>query len=312
MIGYVGTYSQNDSEGIYKFRFDSITGEIDGVELFARVSNSRYLAYDREILFSTFDSDKGSGVVAFDNSGNEIDRIITEKDGPCYIIINDNYIYTANYHEGIISKISFDNNKLALVAQTTIQSKAGAHQVVFYGEYLLVPCLLLDKIYILDSELQTVNTIDFPKGTGVRHCVFSQDFSMLYVICELSSELYTLSVTGLTFKIESILSLVTGNEVEGSAALRMSEDGNTLFVSTRGVDVISVVDISNDEPYLKQQVPSQGEHPRDILNVCSDSFLLVANRSSNELISFTIVENAIHNKVSSGLIPEAIAICMAE
>ncbi|MBQ7681244.1 MAG: beta-propeller fold lactonase family protein, partial [Oscillibacter sp.] len=117
-----------------------------------------------------------------------------------------------------------------------------------------------------------------------RHGVFSADGTRLYLVSELSNELFVIS-TG-DWAILSSISILPGGltHQKDTAAIRMSSDGRFLYVSTRTMDLLSVVELDGDTPRLVETIPCGGQHPRDFILV--GDWFLVANRFTNSVVSF--------------------------
>lgn len=312
LIGYVGTYTSDLSEGIYRFELDKATGFLSHVTLFKEVKNPKYIACNDQKVFSVFEGDEGAGVLVMNHAGKCIDSIIYENVPSCHICFKDDYIYTANYHAGTVSKIHFDGEKLHHCKTLKIKDMAGCHQVIFVQDMLLVPCLFLDEVKVLNEELEVVDVIELPKGSGPRHGVISTDNKRLYLNTELSNELFTYDIHGRHFELVHQMSILPNNETNkgGTAALRISRNGRKLYISTRVCNVLTVVDIGTHFPKILQFEEAGGNHPRDILDVADDKYLLVANRFSNELLAYRLVEGRIGVVVSKLTIPEGVSIIM--
>ncbi len=304
--GYVGTYTSNKSEGIYSF--DYIDKKISEVKLFAKIKNPKYLAFVEDYIGAVCDYEDGAGVSLFDKDGNEVDRIVYEKSTSCFIGYKNNYIYTVNYHEGTFSVLKFENNKLSFVTKVLIKEKAGCHQVIFYGDKFLVPCLFLDKIIIINSNYEITGSIDFEAGAGCRHGIFSDDGKYLYVIGELSNLLYAVDLS--IMKVVNKIHILENGEshLKDSAAIRIKD--NFIYISTRTKDVISVVEADGSDLTLKQVVSSKGLHPRDFVIV--EDHLIVANRSSDNLVNMSLENGLIADSEETKDVYEGIAIIMEE
>ncbi len=310
-IGYVATYTEKTSEGIYQFQLDENSGMLSHVSLLGKVKNSKYLALTKEYLFSLHDEEEGSGVTVLDLDGNSIDKLTFGKGAACYILAVGDSIYTTNYSDGTVCKLHFDpkTKKLSLVTSYSVQEKAGCHQAILMDGKYLVPCLLLDKILVFDENLKKLDEIPFPQGSGPRHGVVSKDAAYLYIIGELSNKVYAVNTK--TKEIEAEISILPQGEEQnhGGAALRLSEDGKRLYASTREEqNRITTLDISGKDMTVESTFSSQGRHPRDILNVLNDRYLLVANRGTNTLHSFDI-----HNKykeINNVEVPEGVSILL--
>lgn len=332
--GYAGTYTGSGSQGIY--RFQCRDGILSGAVLFARAENPKYLCFFDGMVAAAVDfsaefavqsppsavprihPDDSAGIALFRPDGKRIQALAYEKGSSCYLCADGNFLYSANYHTGTLSAVradaSADGPVLTLAAQLPISGRAsahqvGAHQVLPFGEWLLVPCLLLDQIVLVDRRrFRIAGSIGFEHGAGPRHGVFSEDLRFLYVIGELSGVLYAVDMQSLS--VVSRLPLLPDGErpAEGSAAIRRA--GKLLYISTRGQDLLSVVHAKGSEMRLLQTCSSGGRHPRDFV-LTEDGQLIAANRFSHSLVSMERTENGLLGRsVSSVTIPEAVSIIL--
>ena len=304
-IIYAGTYTSKSSKGIYSFEVED--GKLSNVQKFCEIKNPKYLSKKNNLIVTVADFDHDSGVALIDAKGEIIDKVAFEERTSCYVTTDGNDIYTANYHTGIISHIEIQENKLKYINSIQIQDGAGCHQVLVWNDNLLVPCLFLDRIVILDKSLKKVGSIPFTANTGPRHGVFTKDNEYLYLVSELSNELFVIH-TG-DWKIEyQIPVLMNGlKHIRDTAAIRLSEDEKYLYVSTRTQDVISVIELEGHCPTVIQTTSCGGKHPRDFILV--DKYLLCANRNSNEVVCFMIHEDGTLGKITSRIeVPEAVSL----
>ena len=103
--GYLGTYFSAQSDGIYRFQFDSDTGILTGPELYYTAPDSKYLSLHHGQLASPIVKDGKAGVCLIDTAGERprlTGELFEETGSACYVIQDDAFIYTANYHEGSI------------------------------------------------------------------------------------------------------------------------------------------------------------------------------------------------------------------
>ena len=304
-IIYAGTYTSKSSKGIYSFEVED--GKLSNVQKFCEIKNPKYLSKKNNLIVTVADFDHDSGVALIDAKGEIIDKVAFEERTSCYVTTDGNDIYTANYHTGIISHIEIQEDKLKFINSIQIQDGAGCHQVLVWNDNLLVPCLFLDRIVILDKSLKKVGSIPFTANTGPRHGVFTKDNEYLYLVSELSNELFVIH-TG-DWKIEyQIPVLMNGlKHIRDTAAIRLSEDEKYLYVSTRTQDVISVIELEGHCPTVIQTTSCGGKHPRDFILV--DKYLLCANRNSNEVVCFMIHEDGTLGKITSRIeVPEGVSL----
>ena len=98
--------------------------------------------------------------------------------------------------------------------------------------------------------------------------------------------------------------------LKDTAAIRLSEDGKYLYVSTRTEDVISVLSVKDDTIELLQVESSQGLHPRDF-NYVKD-YLFVANRNSDNLVALSITDGLIDKVIDTAIVPEGVCVILEE
>lgn len=307
---YAGTYTAKTSKGIYSFTFED--GIIKDPQLFAEVRNPKYLAKKGDDLVTLGDWDGRSGIGILDENGNMIAGAQCEERTSCYVAVNGNDIYTANYHTGVLTHVrieqSEDHSNLSIQMQPAlIQDGAGCHQVLLWKDYILVPCLFLDRVVIFDHDLKKVGSIHFNAGTGPRHGVFTKDQEYLYLVSELSNELFVIHAGD--WKIEYQIPVLENGEmhVRDTAAIRLSEDEKYLYVSTRTKDVLSVIRLDDHKPTLIQNVSCGGKHPRDFILV--DNYLLCANKNTNDVVCFALNgDGTIGEETSRVEVPEVVAL----
>lgn len=309
-IIYAGTYTAKTSQGLYRFSFEE--GQFSNVELFAEVKSPKYVCVtpDGVATVNDFSNDR-AGVTLYSENGDVLDTKAFEERTSCFVTYHDKKLYTANYHEGSFSVLNEEEKHLKLDQNIQIQNGAGCHQVLLWKDKILVPSLFLDRVMIYDNTYKREGSIRFEHGTGPRHGVFTKDGEYLYLVSELSNELFVIK-TG-TWEVESKISILANNEthVRDTAAVRLSEDEKYLYVSTRTKDVISVVELKDHKPELKQVVSCLGKHPRDFILL--DGYLLCANRQSNEVVSIKINDDGtLGAKVSSVVVPEVVSLAVKE
>lgn len=315
--GYIGTYASDKSKGIYSFSFDEERGIMDNLQLYYPMDDAKYVSLYKGVLAAPCDSSKGAGVCLLDTASNPLQSaaLYQEKKTACYVTQDEHYVYSANYHEGRVMIYEKVADQLRFHKQLFIQDKAGCHQVLLSGKYLLVPCLFLDIVRIYDSEqdFAWVRDIPFAKGTGPRHGVFNNDHSRLYLISELSNEVFMFDVKEtMELVLRQTIALLRTSKTGASAAIRLTKDDRFLYLSTRETNLISVIDLQGDTMRLVQQISCGGDHPRDLTLSLEERFVLVANRNSHHLVAFPRNEQdgTLLESVSEMKVYEAVSIVL--
>ena len=267
-----------------------------------------------------------------------------EQDCPAYVTGDGEFWYTANYHDGgiriykLTETSNFPGNEklptailtgedaaggekncgnalanLQLIHKLETGRESGCHQIILAGPFLLACCLVRDQILIYDRtrNWQQVGTIDFPKGTGPRHGIFTRDGQTLFVVSELSNELFVFQ----NLKLVSAQPLLEQNDLPAAAAaIRLSPDEKFLYVSVRERNVICVLALAGVTATKIQEVPCGGDHPRDLVLTPDGKFVLAVNRYPGSIVSFSRdqASGKIGKAISSINIPQAVSVVFTE
>ncbi|ENH97168.1 6-phosphogluconolactonase [Gracilibacillus halophilus YIM-C55.5] len=105
-IGYVGTYTKKDSQGVYRFRFNADEKRIDQVEPVASLENPTYVTVseDNQFLYAVSKEGDEGGVTAFQiGDDGELTKVNSQASAgspPCHVSVrSDNrFVLTANFH----------------------------------------------------------------------------------------------------------------------------------------------------------------------------------------------------------------------
>ena len=300
-----GTYTDSGSQGIYAFDLDG--GQMKEPRLFAEIDSPKYIAVADGLVASIGRFENGCGVAVFNEEGEKLDQIAFENKTSCFIAWHEGKIYTANYHLGTVSCLSFENHHLKLEKTVEIREGAGCHEVLFQEGNIYVPTLFLDRVLIFSSTLDYQGSINFPSGTGPRHGLFTRDGKTFYVLTELSNELYVLDTDG--WKLRSVIPVLPDGRTyqRGSAAIRFGRGESLVYTSTRKQDIISVIDPKTRK--VRQGVYSGGKHPRDFLIV--NGYLLCANRYSDTIVCYIMDgDGTIGPEVSRINVPQAVSLAI--
>lgn len=283
MVGHIGTYASPESLGVYRFDLDPATGALGTAKLWLEAPDAKYVAVQDGLVAAPVRRGDRAGLLVAGPEGGVLGEVLAETVPSCFVVWRGERLFTANYHEGAVLIYRWDGG-LRLEKRLDIAPRAGCHQVLFHGSTLLVPCLELDQVRLFDMDrgYAPLGTIPFPAGTGPRHGVFRGD--TLFLVSERSNQLFTIGAPG--WDLRDVQTIVPGPAA--TAAVRLSPDGRSLYVSTREADRITVFRVDGPRPELVQQTGCGGVHPRDILPTPDGAFLLVLNRSSNQLISFSL------------------------
>jgi len=315
--GYVGTYTNGDSQGIYSFELDPSIGKITHVKAVAMLDNPTYLniAENHRFLYSVIKSDEKGGVAVFsmDQHSGELERVNVDLEAgspPCHVSLDEErgLVFSANYHKGTVASYRINRENGSVSSPVTVvqhegsgpdprQEKAHTH---FAGmtpdqDYLIVcelGCDLLLTYAVKDNgELTEAHRLSVAPGSGPRHLVFHpQDSSVAYLITEFSSEVIVLSYAGGKFAEVQHLSAVPEDFAENNqaSAIHISSDGKFVYAGNRGHNSIAIFSVEEKTGRLQlvERVSTEGDWPRDFALDPTDKFLVAVNQNSSNLVLF--------------------------
>lgn len=305
---WAGTYSEHGSEGIYELDWQD--GRLNRPSLFTTVRSSKAIARDPLTgrFASTIERPQEGGIALIAADGAILSTLFFEASTPCFLTWKEGRIYAANYHDGTLSVLAAEGNVLKLVRRVQVREGAGCHQVLLSGDQILVPALFLDRLLVFDEEGVLTSSIRFENGTGPRHGVLTKDGGRLYLVAELSNELFVLAMP--EGRILARASVLPEDEKHqrGTAEIRLSADEKTIYVSTRGRNLLSVLDA--DTLKLKQAVYSGGNGPWTFELI--EDTLLCANRASDNLVLFPVLADGTLGEVRQVVeVPAAVSLAVS-
>ncbi|PEA21312.1 6-phosphogluconolactonase [Bacillus cereus] len=319
LIGYVGTYTKENSEGIYTFTLHTEAQKVSNVTLAAKLDNPTYVTISKnnQYLYSVVKEGESGGVAAYSINSHTGElqaknRQVVEGASPCHISVDsgNHTVVTANYHKGTIESFVVNEETGTVNAAKSIvthegsgpnkerQEKPHAHYAGYTPDekYVVGVDLGIDKIItygIKDSTLKEVNSLSVHPGSGPRHITFHPDGKYAYVMTELSSEVIVLtyhpeegSFTELQY-ISTVPEEFDGNS-QGSA-IHISSDGRFVYVANRGHNSISVFSVDQNSGQLTfvEHTSTEGNWPRDFVLDPTGKFLIATNEKSHNLVLFS-------------------------
>jgi 6-phosphogluconolactonase len=318
---FVGTYTGKNSEGIYVYKF-SQDGKMQKVSS-VMTENPSYLALspNKKFLYSVNENGKDKGGVSafsFDEGSGKLTYInsqLTRGDHPCYISIDQSgkWVVAGNYSGGNFAVFPVkDDGSLGDAAQIIQhngnsankqrQEKPHVHAVVFAPneKYLAVVDLGTDKIYMYPFDAsadkpvtETAIETSTAAGAGPRHIIFHKTLPYAYTIEELSGKVsaYKVNDDGSLQALQTLSSHPSNYKGDiGSAAIKISNDGKTLYASNRGgSNTIAsfAIDEATGKVKLSGIAESGGKAPRDFTISPDDKYILAANGGSDNVTIFT-------------------------
>lgn len=155
-----------------------------------------------------------------------------------------------------------------------------------------------------------------PAGTGPRHMALSADGRFLYVLTELSCEVYLLDVEKESAVIgcwsvryragENADGILDSDTENLSADIHLSDCGKYLYVSNRGLDsiVIFEIDENTGKLVLTRVYPSGGKNPRNF--ALDDKYIWITNQVEASVAAYRLTEQGkIGERVYQTAVPRA-------
>jgi 6-phosphogluconolactonase len=291
-IAYVGTYTGENSKGIYAFRFDAATGMLSPLGLAAEIASPSFLAVhpNHHYLYAVIEvgdygGQKSGAVSAFSidlKTGKLtfLNQVPSHGAGPCHLSLDKTgkNVLVANYDGGSVAVFPVDADGRLREASAAIQHKGSsvnkerqeqphAHCIFTSPDdrFALAADLGLDKVlvYRFDPAHGTLspNNPAFgkaPPGAGPRHFAFHPNGRYVYVIneiqCTLSTFAYDAAHGALRLK-DTVSTLAKGSTVtnnDSTAEVEVHPSGKFVYGSNRGHDSIAVFAVDPAEGTLTQ------------------------------------------------------------
>lgn len=324
---YVGTYTGNGSEGIYRFHLDRQSGTLKPQGLAAPIANPSFLALapgGQYLLCCNEISDfagkkQGAGTsFAINRQTGELTQTgqaASGGHGPCYVSITPDAttVLLANYGSGSVAAVPFNPTDGTMADNPTVGQHSGssihekrqqaphAHCILTGpdGQWAYAVDLGTDEVIAypldgkgsMDTSASVVTKTD--KGAGPRHIAFHPNGKYAYTSNELNSSItaWTLRGEGRLDKIHTINTLPDDFKNDNHPAeVLVHPNGQFVYLTNRGHNSIAIFTIDQTSGKLTPagHEPTRGDHPRGMKLSPDGTFLLVANQNSDNLQVFRI------------------------
>ncbi len=319
---FIGSYNfSNQKEGIYVYKFDTVTGRLKRTFSTHDVANPSYLTISpngQYVYACTETQTKDAGGVSsfkFDSKDGTlsfINRQPSSGENPVYDVVDSKgkWLINANYTEAGISVYPLDSNVSIEPASQVLrfsegsvnkerQASAHIHSAVFSPaqDFLFFPDLGADKIrcYSFDPNKpkpisEYSNTGSVP-GSGPRHFVFHPNERFAYCIEEMAG--YVTAYKYSNDRLDSIQRIAAHSKKRkdnfNSADIHISPDGRFLYASNRADENNLAIFSIDQQTGLLKHVGYQstlGDHPRNFTIDPTGHFLLIANQISGNVVVF--------------------------
>jgi 6-phosphogluconolactonase len=327
-VVYIGTYTQRGSKGIYAYRYDAATGQLEDLGIAAQTPSPSFLAIspNHKFLYAANETDEyqgqSSGIVsAFSIDAKTgklalLNQVASKGASPCHISVDHTgkFVLVANYTGGNLSVFPVREDGSLGAASDFIQhqgsgpnhdrqEKAHAHWIDVSPDnrFALNADLGLDEVFVYRFDASkgklTPNNPPFAKvapGAGPRHLAFHPNGKFAYVIDEMASTITVFSYDAKGGKLKELQAVPTlPKDFSGentTAEIVVHPSGKFLYGSNRGHDSLAVfaIDPTKGTLIFVEHVSVKGKTPRNFEIDPSGKRLLVANQDTDNIVEFAI------------------------
>lgn len=317
IIGYVGTYTKGDSQGIYRFILDKEERKLSAAEVAAEVDSPTYLTVSRDNrnLYAVAKQGDQGGVASFSvnpQSGELTAQATQFTDGanPCHISVNleNNLLTTANYHTTKVEAwLTDDAGKISEPVSSIDHKGHGPHErqekphLHYAGftpdeNFVIAIDLGSDRIITYENKagkLDEFRSLATKAGSGPRHIVFHPNGQYAYVMTELSSEVIVLRYheeDGSFHELQYISTIPEDfTENNQGSAIHISGDGKYIYAGNRGHNSIATFRVKGDgdEVEFVSFTSTEGDWPRDFALDPTEEFVVASNQNSSNLVLYS-------------------------
>jgi 6-phosphogluconolactonase len=310
---YIGTYTNESSQGIYQSELKLADGSLSEPTLAAEARSPSFLAIhpnsqnlyavnEGDALISAFSIEATSGKLTFLNSQP------SQGGAPCHVTVDatGKNVLVANYTGGSCIGIPLEASG-RLSERSSFHQHQGkrthGHSIHMDrgNRYALCCDLGLDQvlIYALDAELGKLTphaVFETPAGTGPRHFAWHPDGKRAFINGETALTLiacdYDANAGQLTQKqVLSTLPKDVTRRGGSTAEVVVHPSGKFVYVSNRdpynSIAIFSI-DSNSGELHVVGHQSAGIKTPRNFAIEPSGKFMLVANQSGGNVIVFRI------------------------
>ncbi|WP_054109387.1 lactonase family protein [Novosphingobium sp. AAP83] len=319
---YIGTQGDGPGQGIFHASLDPETGAMQLLGLAAQVRRPTWLEAvpARGLVFAVSEiGNKGecAGEVfsfAYDSAKVPLTQIGHQSahgGGTTHLCIDSTgeALFTANFGGGQATRMAIAaDGKLGPGTLSAPHAGSGPHPrqnrphphgvtLSPDGMFLLVPdmgndCICIHALSPNGFADAPVTEHSLPAGSGPRLTLFDKGGRWLYLLSELSAEIFVLEWNGTTGTLRDLARVALDQpDAEGgasAAAFVMSGDGRYLYASNRRSNTVCVfkIDEQTGLPSLVQSIACGGERPWGAAISADQRWLLVANQASDTVNAF--------------------------
>jgi len=324
IFAYIGTQTDNSgSEGIYVYRMNPSTGELDYSSTAAAGINPTYLAMhpSKRYLYAanTIEGEGQISAFAIDSRTGGLTPLNRQPSGgskPVHMVVDGTgkFVLAGNFGDGSVCvlPVRADGRLGAMTdfirhsgssIHPTRQQGPRVHSVTLdpAGRYAVAAEYGADqlRVYRLDAERgkllpAAVPSVAVAAGSGPRHAAFHPNERWVYVINELGNTLMSYDydpAQGLLLPKETHSTLPEGFTGPSFCAdVHVHPDGTYVYGSNRGHNsiVIYAVDPDTGRLRLAGHEPTLGRAPRSFIIDPTGRYLYAAHQDSDDVVALAL------------------------
>ncbi len=317
-VAYVGTYTHENSIGIYVYDIDPDTGVFTEKGV-APINNASDLcaSSDGKFLYSIEDEGVASFSIESDGMIKKINQADIDGMRGCAVTTDyqRRYLFVGGFHDGKVTMMRLNpDGSIGDIADGIFHQgvaisandrrldhpKVSSVRLTPDQDFLLAADYGLNqiKVYKIDYKKGKLSLCDLIRcnlDSGPRSQKFSKDGKFLYILDELTNEIevykYSLKDNEPEFeRIQVIPSMKGANLSDLSCELMLSHDQEYVYVSVDGFNGVSWLKRDTTTGLLTHtaQLPTSGYFPKAIAVLPGDKYVAVLNHDSNQIRTFAV------------------------
>ncbi len=310
---YLGTYTGEDSKGIYQCEFNVKDGSLSEATLAGETSSPSFLAFhpNRKFLYAVNENDAKISAFSIDGATGNLTFLNSQPSqggAPCHLVVDaaGKNVLAANYSGGSCICIPLEADG-SLSDSSSFQQHEGprknGHSIHLdkANKFALCCDLGLDKviIYSFDSSKGTLTPhgeFHTPQGAGPRHFAWHPNGKTAYINGESDLSVITTDYDaekGMLTQQQVLSTLPAEVEHKGGSTAETVAHPSGKFVYVSNRDPYNSIAIFSVDPktYELTSVGHQSKGvktPRNFAIEPTGQYMLVANQSANNVIVFRI------------------------
>ncbi len=317
-VAYVGTYTHEQSEGIYVYDIDLKTGVLTERSV-AYINNPSYLCVSNDGKFVYSIADEGVAAFAIGANGdlNKINQAWIGGMRGCHVEVDskNRFLFVGGYHDGRVTMMKLNRDgSIRGIADGIFHQGMAISATERRLDHPKVTCVKLTpderflcaadyglnqvKVYEIDyriGKLRLVDIIRCGMDSAPRALRFSKNGKFCYILTELANniEVYKYDVKDNEPEFEKIQDAKVCDEENyayASSSMALTFDGNYLFISIDGLNEVAIFSVNEETGLLEklQSTPCSGYFPKSLAILPGNEFYAVLNHDSDEIRTFRV------------------------